>query len=173
MICPDCKFDNIDGADFCESCGQDLSNLDLPRPHSEFEEHLMRDTLSALEPTDAPSVSPRDPVHLAVHIMQRRGLECVLVKDGDKVVGILTERDILLKAAGDKVDLNAVPVSKLMTPDPVILREQDTLAVALHKMSVGGFRHIPLVTGKRDPLVVSIQDVFRHISQYIPSGPTV
>jgi len=173
MICPDCKTDNIDGADFCESCGQDLSNLDLPGANSEFEEHLMRDTLSALEPSDAPSVSPGDPVYLAVHIMQRRGVECVLVKEDGKVVGILTERDILMKVAGDKVDLNAVPVSKLMPRDPVILREQDTLAVALHKMSVGGFRHIPLVTGKRDPLVISIQDVFRHISQYISAGPSV
>ena len=42
--------------------------------------------------------------------MQRRGIECVLVKDGAKVVGILTERDILMKAVGDKVDLNAVAV---------------------------------------------------------------
>lgn len=170
MICPDCKTDNIDGADLCESCG---GNLDLPRTHSKFEEHLMRDPLSVLEPSDAPSVSPGDPVYLAVHIMQRLGVECVLVKEDNKVVGILTERDILMKAAGEKVDLNAVPVSQLMTPDPVILREQDTLAVALNKMSVGGFRHIPLVTGKRDPLVISIQDVFRHISQYIPADPSV
>ena len=32
-----------------------------------------------------------------------------------------------------------------MTPDPVVLRSEDTLAVAIHKMAVGGFRHIPIV----------------------------
>jgi len=169
MICPDCHTDNIDGADTCESCGQDLRNLDLPAADSEFEQHLMRDTLSSIQATEAPTVAPGDPVALAIHIMQRRGVECVVVKDGPRVVGILTERDILMKAAGDRVDLNAVAVRQMMTKDPVILRDQDTIAVALNKMSVGGFRHIPLVTNTREPLVVSIQDVFRHISQYIPS----
>ena len=170
MICPDCHMDNIDGADVCERCGQDLGHLDLPMAESEFEEHLMNDTLSAIDAPAARGVAPGDPVALAIHIMQRSGVECVLVWEDDVVVGILTERDILMKAAGEKVDLNAVAVRQMMTPDPVILRDQDTLAVALHKMSVGGFRHIPLVTKQRDPLVVSIQDVFRHISQFIPAG---
>jgi len=94
----------------------------------------------------------------------------VLVWENDEVVGILTERDILMKAAGEKVDLNAIPVSEIMTRDPVISRDSDTLAVALHKMSVGGFRHIPLLTNDRDATVVSIQDLFRHISHFIPAS---
>jgi CBS domain-containing protein len=172
MICPDCHTDNIDGVDTCVSCGADLRNLDLPSPESEFEEHLMSDPLAVVGSREAPGVSPRDPVYLAIHIMQRRGVECVLVWDDDEVVGILTERDILMKAAGEKIDLNAVRVADLMTPEPVIARDSDTLAVALHKMSVGGFRHIPLLTSDGDPSVVSIQDVFRHISHFIPQpGP--
>jgi len=170
MICPDCHTDNVDGVDTCVNCGQDLSNLDLPSPDSEFEEHLMSDQLAAVGGKETPSVAPGDPVYRAIHLMQRRGVECVLVKEGGRVVGILTERDILMKAVGDNVDLNAVRVSGLMTPDPVMLRDEDTVAVALHKMSVGGFRHIPLVTRDHDPLVVSIQDVFRHISAYIPQS---
>ncbi len=50
-----------------------------------------------------------------------------------------------MKAAGDKVNLSALAARDIMTPDPVILREEDTLAVALHKLSIGGFRHIPFV----------------------------
>ena len=170
MICPDCHTDNVDGVDTCVNCGQDLSNLDLPVADSEFEEHLMHDPLGVVGTREAPGVNPRDPVHLAIHIMQRRGVECVLVWENDEVVGILTERDILMKAAGEKVDLNAIPVSEIMTRDPVISRDSDTLAVALHKMSVGGFRHIPLLTNDRDATVVSIQDLFRHISHFIPAG---
>jgi len=170
MICPNCHTDNIDGADVCESCGQDLSHLDLPSAESEFEEHLMHDPLGVVGAREAPGVSPRDPVHLAVHIMQRSGVECVLVWENDRVVGILTERDILMKAAGERVDLNAIAVQEVMTPDPVICRDRDTIAVALHKMSVGGFRHIPLITSDRDARVVSIQDVFRHISHFIPTS---
>ena len=62
---------------------------------------------------------------------------------------------------------NAMAVSDIMTPDPVMLREDDTIAVAIHKMAVGGFRHIPFVDQKRT-LMVSIQDVFRHVAPYIP-----
>jgi CBS domain-containing protein len=170
MICPDCHTDNIDGVDTCVSCGQDLRNLDLPSAESEFEEHLMHDPLGVVGAREAPGVSARDPLYLAIHIMQRRGVECVLVWDNDEIVGILTERDILMKAAGEKVDLNAIPVSEIMTRDPVICRDNDTLAIALHKMSVGGFRHLPLVTSDREALVVSIQDLFRHISHFIPAS---
>ena len=171
MICPDCKADNIGGADFCESCGQDLRSLDLPSAEDAFTEHLMHDRLGDLGAEEPPDVAPGDPVALAIHIMQEHATGCVLVKEDERLVGILTERDVLLKAAGDKVDLNAVAVREIMTPDPVILREEDTLAVALHKMSIGGFRHIPLVTEGRVTRVVSIQDVFRHISAFIHEQP--
>ncbi len=52
-----------------------------------------------------------------------------------------------------------------MTPDPVVLRPDDTLAVAIHKMAVGGFRHIPVVDAAGRPTaVVSAVDVFRHLA---------
>ncbi len=172
MICPDCKTDNIPGVDFCESCGQDLRNLDLPGPEDKFTEHLLNDRLGDLARWDPPVVAPGDPIALAIHLMQRHETGCVLVHEGDELVGILTERDVLLKAADDKVDLNAVAVRRIMTPDPVILREEDTLAVALHKMAVGGFRHIPLVTGHGRARVVSIRDLFGHISDFIPTQLT-
>ena len=171
MICPDCKTDNIAGTDFCESCGQDLRNLDLPGAEDEFTGHLINDRLGDIAVEDPPGVAPSDPVAFAIHVMQHGETGCVLVNEGDRLVGILTERDVLLKAAGDKVDLNAVAVREIMTPDPVILREEDSLAVALHKMSIGGFRHIPLVTQGRASRVVSIRDLFRHVSAFIHEQP--
>ncbi len=167
MICPDCQTENIPGADFCEGCGHDLRNLDLPTGDDAFSTHVLNDHLGDIGVEQTRRVAPGDPVALAIHVMQDHKTECVLVEEGGKIVGILTERDILLKAAGQKVDLNAVAVRQVMTPDPVILRDEDTIAVALHKMSVGGFRHIPLVTDGRPPRVVSITDVFRHIAPYI------
>ena len=56
------------------------------------------------------------------------------------------------------------PISELMTRDPVVLRQDDTIAVAINKMAVGGFRHVPIVDGHRPVAVVSARDVFRHIS---------
>ncbi len=167
MICPGCQTENIAGADVCESCGHDLRNLDLPSAEDKFTEHLLNDRLGELGAEEPQAVAPGDPVALAIHLMQRHATGCVLVHEGEQLVGILTERDVLLKAAGDKVDLNAVAVREIMTPDPVILREEDTLVVALHKMSIGGFRHIPLVTRGRATRIVSIQDVFRHVGAFI------
>ena len=94
--------------------------------------------------------------------MERRGVTGLVVTEGGRLRGILTRRDVM-----DEPD-PAVPVSEIMTRDPVISRDSDTLAVALHKMSVGGFRHIPLLAEGRDAAVVSIQDLFRHISHFIP-----
>lgn len=169
MICPNCHAENIPGAEFCESCGSDLHDLAHPEAEDIFTEHILSDVIGAVE-ADAPAaVAPGDPIGMVIHSMQANGVSAVLVKDGDKLIGILTERDVLLKAAGDKVDLNALAVRQLMTADPVVLREEDTLAVALHTMSVGGFRHIPIVAADGDVTrIASIRDVVRHISPYIP-----
>lgn len=172
MICPDCKSENIPGAEFCESCGTDLQDLSLPGAEDEFTEHLLNDRLGDLLTEDTPELSPSDPVAYAIYLMQQSGVACLLVKEGGDLVGIITERDVLLKAAGDKVDLNALAVRDLMTPDPVTLREEDSLAVALHEMSVGGFRHIPLVSDGHATRVVNIRDVVRHIRPFIPNVPT-
>jgi len=168
MICPDCRAENIEGAEVCEVCGADLSQLKLPRAENALEERLMSGRLHDIEVPEAHHVSPKDPVFLAVHYMRSHNTECVLVRDTEmRIVGILSERDILMKAAGARNDLMAMAVSDIMTPDPVMLREDDTIAVAIHKMAVGGFRHIPFVDQNRT-LMVSIQDVFRHVAPYIP-----
>jgi CBS domain-containing protein len=51
-----------------------------------------------------------------------------------------------------------------MTRDPVVLRHDDPIAVAIHKMAIGGFRHIPIVDDGRPTGVVTAKDVFRHLA---------
>ena len=83
--------------------------------------------------------------------------------DGDQMVGIFTDRDAVVKVAGRTI--GSAAVRDVMTPDPVVLRPDDTLAVAIHKMAVGGFRHIPVVDAAGRPTaVVSAADVFRHLA---------
>lgn len=171
MLCPDCKTDNIPGADVCVSCGHDLQTLDHPTASDALEEHLLNDRLGDVVGREAGFVSPGDPVGFAISQMQRLGTGCVLVTERDMLVGILTERDVLLKAAGDNVDLNAVTVRQVMSPDPVVLRDEDTLATALYKMSNGGFRHMPLVKDGYPTRVVSIRDLFRHVNTFIHQQP--
>lgn len=165
VVCPDCRFENVRGADTCENCGQALTPLDIPRAEDEVVERLISHHLGEIGLPPPPVVAPADPIGYAIHLMQERDTGAVVVCEEDRVVGILTERDILLKASDERTDLNAVKVADIMTPDPVVLREDDSLAVALHKMSIGGFRHIPLVEDSGRPTgIISARQVFRHVS---------
>ena len=91
------------------------------------------------------------------------GSDCVLVVQNGRLVGIFTDRDAVLKVAGQPVE--ARPIAELMTRDPVVLRHDDTIAVAINKMAVGGFRHIPIVENGRPTGLVSARDVFRHLAR--------
>ena len=95
--------------------------------------------------------------------MHEEGTDCLLVCDRGRLVGIFTDRDAVVRVAGKRLD--AFDVRDFMTPDPVVLRHEDTLAVAVHKMAVGDFRHIPIVDESGSPVgVVAAADVFRHIA---------
>ena len=161
MICPVCGHDNFEGADACENCGTDLRTVDLPEPGTPFEAR-MEAPLSSLRPHRPEVVAPDTLAAAAIARMREAGTDCVLVGDGGRLGGIFTERDAVLKLAGRP--LEGVTVGQSMTADPVILRADDTVAVAIHKMAVGGFRHIPVVDDRGAPVgVITAADVFRHI----------
>jgi CBS domain-containing protein len=108
-----------------------------------------------------------DPVALAVRTMQREDVNCVLVKDGEEVVGILTGWDILQKVAGPNEDLVAATCGRMMTPDPYVLHNEDTVALALNAMAVGGFRHLPIQEEGEPKAVITAGDLFRFISPHL------
>ncbi len=162
MICPVCGFNNLQGVDECENCGADLRAADIPGPSSAFEAGLFDVPLAAVRHhtplTIAPSASAAD----AVRQMQAANVGCLLVEEADGTLrGILSERDLVLKLY--RARLEGVSVADLMTSDPVVLRADDSVAVAIHKMAVGGFRHIPLVTDGHATGIVSARDIFAHI----------
>ena len=107
------------------------------------------------------SVRPEESVQVAIARMLEENVGSVAVVEDGRLVGIFTERDAVVKAAGMK--LEAFDVRDFMTRDPVVLRHDETIAVAINKMAVGGFRHIPIVDDGRPIGVVAARDVFRHI----------
>jgi len=163
MICPSCAFDNLIGAEVCDNCGADLGGHDTPQPAISFRGQLLGEHLDALR-APAPLVVERDtPVAEAIDRMHQAEADCVLVLDGERLVGIFTDRDAVLKVAGRSLD--GTTVGEVMTTDPVVLRHDDPIAVAIHKMAVGGFRHIPITDGGRPTGVVSARDVFAHVAR--------
>ena len=168
MICPECRHDNIEGVDRCENCGHDLFGLDHPASmQGDRGPHFIAERLAEVPAQSPVRVSTTDPVGLAVRLMQNADTDCLLVMNGTQLAGIITPWDILHKVAGPDEDLNAVTCGQIMTADPVFLRDNDDIAVAINKMSVGGFRHIPLLQGGTPTAVVSIRDVFRYLAPHL------
>jgi len=108
-----------------------------------------------------------------VRAMQREHTGCVLVTDDgsreSKLVGIFTERDVLLRIVDRGKNPATLPMGEVMTPDPQVLPVQATVAHALNRMSVGGFRHIPVVDAKHRPaFVVSLRDIVDFLVEALP-----
>jgi CBS domain-containing protein len=80
------------------------------------------------------------------------------VFDGQRLVGIITERD-LTEAVAEGADPAATPVSDYMTPAPEVLRPDSELAEAAHTMLALGVRHLPVMQGGRLVGVLSMRDV--------------
>jgi CBS domain-containing protein len=96
--------------------------------------------------------------------MNRARVGCVMVVEDGHLIGIFTERDVLTRVAGEPIDLDRRTVGELMTLDPETLTLDDDIAYALNKMSIGGFRHVPLVDCDGRPTgLISM----RHIVDYI------
>jgi CBS domain-containing protein len=169
MVCPSCGFENLQGDDECANCGADLRAADIPQATTPFERLLVDVRLRALEASPAVTVGVDAPVRDVLELMRDRSVACVLVTEQGRLAGIFTERDALLKlaGAGEAKVSSGVPIADVMTSDPVVLRADDSVAVAVQKMAVGGFRHIPLVADGRPTGVVSAADIFRHILRIV------
>jgi CBS domain-containing protein len=161
MRCPVCGFENLLGSDVCDNCGSDLAGHDVPQSAVTFRGQLLGEHLDALGITPPTIVDGSLEVDEAIRRMHGEGIDCVLVAQDGRLVGIFTDRDAVLKVAG--LPAGRRTVAELMTHDPVVLRHDETIAVAINKMAVGGFRHIPIVEDGRPTGVVTARDVFRHL----------
>lgn len=168
MICPFCGHDNIAGVDRCDECMHPLRDLDVPRATEGFQKDIMQDAVKRLNLAHPVNVHVNDSVAQTIELMKRHRVGCALVLEGEKLVGIFTERDVLFKLAGTQPDFERLTMRQVMIPDPAKLNPEDSMAAALNKMSVGGFRHIPVVTNDGAPLgLISIKDIMGYICEKV------
>ena len=141
---------------------------DVQSPQESITDDLLTENLDRLKIKKPICVSPNDNVEDVIKGMGERNHGCVLVKDGEQLVGIFTERDVVRRVVG-RVDPKKTIVAQVMTPDPEAVMFHDTLAHALNKMTVGGFRHVPLVDNQHRPVgVVSVKDIVHIIVEHFP-----
>ncbi|MCH2172251.1 CBS domain-containing protein [Myxococcota bacterium] len=149
--------------------------FDRPKQRGQrgFDETLLRESVQSL-PIRAPiCFSGEDPVSDAMRAMQDEHCGCVVItQDGtpeSTLLGIFTERDVLLRIVGRGKNPATLPLADIMTRDPEALSLKSSIALALNMMSVGGFRHLPVVDESHRPsFVLSVRDVVEFLVGYFP-----
>ncbi|MEW6777303.1 MAG: CBS domain-containing protein [Bdellovibrionota bacterium] len=132
-------------------------------------EKFLQDPIQSLSPPHVFCATPKTTVAEAVKKMNEEKIGAVVVTEGGKVVGIFTERDLLMKVAGRQLDFTKILVGDYMTKNPECLKVHDMIAFAMNKMVVGGYRHIPIVDESGNPVgIVSMREIVEHLVDYFP-----
>ena len=169
MRCPQCDHDNIAGEDLCANCGLDLAGLDVHAWGMDPDDPLLAVPVARLA-LKAPIVLARESsVADAITQMKERHEGCVFVVQEERLIGVLTERDLCTRIAVPGRDPAVTRIDEVMTDLPVTLRAEDPLAWALHRMGVDGQRHLEVLDDDRLVGFLSMRSVLRILLEG-PSG---
>ena len=137
-----------------------------------IEQAIRNDDIRSLQLGPAITLPIGATLQEAVETLQQRHIGCVLlVSDDGKLAGIFTERDLLNKVAGQRLEWKKERVADYMTSDPETLRPDDRIAWALNLMHMGGYRHVPLTDEAGRPVgVVSVKDIVDFIVDLFPAA---
>ena len=109
------------------------------------------------------SVGPDDTVFAALQLMAERGIGAVLVLDGARVAGILSERDyarqVILKGKASK----DTPVRDIMTTELFVVTPEKTVEECMELMTERRIHHLPVVVGDRLDGLLSIGDIVKAV----------
>jgi len=119
-----------------------------------------------LEP--AVAVDAHTPVADVVATMRTTRVGHVLVMAGDELVGIFTERDLLMHAVTEQ-GVPAAPVAEFMSADPVVLDFKRPISHALEPMVKGRYRHLPIHDPRRGYIgVLTSHTLFQFVAELLP-----
>jgi CBS domain-containing protein len=117
---------------------------------------------------DVISIDPTATLDTAVKTLTEHKIGALLVLGTDRrVIGILSERDIVRALAERGAGVLSEPLAQVMTRKVVTCSESDSVGVLMERMTTGKFRHLPVIEDERVIGVVSIGDVVKHRLQEI------
>ncbi|HTY66246.1 MAG TPA: CBS domain-containing protein [Alphaproteobacteria bacterium] len=108
-------------------------------------------------------------VREVVDAMAKRRFGAVPVVEDGKLVGIFTERDVLVRVVAARKDPETTRLAEVMTANPDTVKSSDAVLHALELMNQHGYRHLPVVDGGRLIGVVSIRDLYRSVKEQMDS----
>ena len=104
----------------------------------------------------------------AIKAMQKKKTGCVLVVDKDKLVGIFTERDVMLHFVGTSMP-NDTPLKQVMTPEPVTLDPKTIVSEAINFFGQKHFRHLPICDSNQKILgLLSVRVMMDFMAEHLP-----
>ena len=98
----------------------------------------------------------------AVEAMSVAHVGALLVMDDSRLAGIFSERDLMSRVVAEGKDPARIPVSQVMTEDPLTVAPNDPLETCLTLMKRHNFRHLPVCAGRELKGIVSLRDILLH-----------
>lgn len=119
----------------------------------------MEDLRSILKSTEVHSVQVGAKVYDVVKFMAEKSVGLVPVLDGDKLVGVFSERDLVKRIIAVDKDVKETPVEDVMSTNLVIAKISESSAEALAKMKEAKTRHILVIDNEKLVGVLSMRDL--------------
>jgi CBS domain-containing protein len=107
------------------------------------------------------SVEPQAKLVSAIKILAERKIGAVLVMSAGRIEGILSERDIVRVLGERGAAVLDEPVGEVMTRKVISCNQSDTVGAIMEMMTVGKFRHLPVVEGDKVVGLISIGDIVK------------
>lgn len=119
-----------------------------------------------VERLDIARVKVGDTVHTSAKLMADKHIAALIVVDADdKLIGIMTERDLTQKVLAAGLDGKTTKVGDVMTANPDTLAPDDSAIDALELMQTRGYRHLPVAEDGKCVSIVSIRDLYASVKE--------
>lgn len=119
----------------------------------------MKPISAVIQGQDTAVVQRQTSVVEAVRIMTARNIGAVPVVEGERLVGIFTERDVMARVVAVGLDPKSTPVGDVMSPDLVAADVRDSCDTCLRRLQQARVRHLIVLNGGRLAGILSLRDL--------------
>jgi len=134
-------------------------------------DQVLRVPIKHINVREAICFTPETMLQRVVEVMRekRTGAVLVIAEDTRDILGIFSERDLLLRVAGRGWNFQQHAIGEVMSKSPECMTPRDKVGAAINKMMVKGYRHIPIICEKGKPFgMLSVRDILMFLCEHFP-----